>query len=76
MAELTPAPMCGTCTHFRRNAQMIGSGHCVCMPPQAIPVMQAGVPSVMPVRPPVRSIDSCGQWRAADPASPEIADGH
>lgn len=63
-------PVCGTCMHFRRTPQAIGAGVCVCMPPAVVPVMQGGVPSVMPVRVPVRSSDSCGQW--AEPPLPQM----
>jgi hypothetical protein len=61
----TQQVICGTCVHFRRNPQTIGAGVCWCLPPSVIPVSQGGVAGVLPVRPPVRVSDSCGQWLAA-----------
>lgn len=75
MADAVAQISCGTCAHFRRNPQTIGAGVCICMPPSALPVMQNGVPSVMPVRVPVRTSDACGQWRAALSAPEQLPNG-
>ena len=57
---------CSTCRYFRRNPQHIGAGWCHFAAPLAVPVTQAGVPSVMSVRPPVSSAETCGQWCSTD----------
>lgn len=68
-----PLYSCGSCAFYRRNPQTIGAGVCVCMPPLVIGVTQNGVPSMMPVRPPVRAADTCGQWKMTSPFSPQEA---
>jgi hypothetical protein len=82
MADEQEKSCCGNCAHFRRNPQTIGVGVCWCLPPQVVPAVMPGsnVAGVLPVRPPVRVSDYCGQWHApaqqpgADDAVPASID--
>lgn len=63
---LRAPPRCGSCRSFRRNPKVIGQGACIWGPPQMVPVMHGGVPSLMSTRPTVGSEDACDQWSAND----------